>query len=160
MITLYEISAEQQRLNYLLEESGGELTPEIQELLIINEGNFLSKSENYAKAILHYKAVEQTIKAEQERLDAFKKTAQKTQEKLREKLSEAMILFEKEKIEFNTIKLSFRKSQSVQIIDESKIPNEFIKVKTEIDKAGIKEALKSKSIPGAILQDNLNLQIK
>lgn len=160
MITLYEISAEQQRLNYLLEESGGELTPEIQELLIINEGNFLSKSENYAKAILHYKAVEQTIKAEQERLDTFKKTAQKTQEKLREKLSEAMILFEKEKIEFNTIKLSFRKSQSVQIIDESKIPNEFIKVKTEIDKAGIKEALKSRSIPGAILQDNLNLQIK
>lgn len=160
MITLYEISAEQQRLNYLLEESGGELTPEIQELLIINEGNFLSKSENYAKAILHYKAVEQTIKAEQERLDAFKKTAQKTQERLKEKLSEAMILFEKEKIEFNTIKLSFRKSQSVQIIDESKIPNEFIKVKTEIDKAGIKEALKSQSIPGAILQDNLNLQIK
>lgn len=44
-ITLYNITSEQLRINELLEESGGELTPEIEEALIINKDNFIAKSE-------------------------------------------------------------------------------------------------------------------
>lgn len=160
MMTLFNLSQEQQMLNSMLEESGGELTPDIEQALAINESNFLVKAENYGKAILHYKAMEAAIAAEQERLAAMKQTVQNTSEKLKNSISEAMHLFGKEKMEFDTLKLSFRKSTQVVIDEEADIPNEFIKVKTTIDKAGIKEALKTREIKGCRLQENLNLQVK
>ena len=160
MITLFNISQEQQRINYLLEESGGELTPEIQEAMEINSDNFLVKSENYGKTILHYKAMEQVVASEMDRLAKIKKTIQNTQDRLKESISGAMILFDKEKLEFDTIKLSFRKSTQLVISDNANIPSEFIKVKTEVDKMALKEALKSREIEGVSIQENLNLQVK
>jgi uncharacterized protein (DUF2235 family) len=160
MITLFNLSQEQQMLNSMLEESGGELTPDIEQALQINETNFLVKAENYGKAILHYKAMEAVIAAEQDRLGEMKQRVQNASEKLKESISEAMHLFGKDKMEFDTLKLSFRKSTQVIVDDDSYIPNEFIKVKTTIDKAGIKEALKTRSIQGCRLKENLNLQVK
>lgn len=159
-MTLFNISQEQQRINYLLEESGGELTPEIQEAMQINSDNFLVKSENYGKAILHYKAMEQVVASEIERLLKIKKTIQNTQERLKESITGAMILFEKDKLEFDTLKLSFRKSTQLVIDNDADIPNEFIKVKTEIDKVALKEAIKTREIKGVSVQESLNLQVK
>ena len=67
------------------------------------------------------------------------------------------------KFETARVKLSFRKSESVAIADESLIPDEFIK--TEIIKNpmknDIKKALKAgELVPGAGLVENLNLQVK
>ena len=160
MITLFNLSQEQQMLNCMLEESGGELTPDIEQALQINESNFLVKAENYGKAILHYKAMEAAIASEQDRLAEMKQRIQNASEKLKESISEAMHLFGKDKIEFDTLKLSFRKSTQVIVDDDSHIPNEFIRVKTTIDKAGIKEALKTRNIQGCRLQEKLNLQVK
>ena len=56
-LSLYHITSEQLRINELLEESGGELTPEIEEALVINEGNFLVKAEGYIESIAKYKAL-------------------------------------------------------------------------------------------------------
>ena len=75
-MSLYHISDEQRRINAMLEETGGELTPEIEEALAVNEQNFVQKAENYGYAILHYKAIVAAVKAEKDRLDAIKKTAE------------------------------------------------------------------------------------
>jgi uncharacterized protein (DUF2235 family) len=160
MMTLFNLSQEQQMLNCMLEESGGELTPDIEQALEINQSNFIVKAENYGKALLHYKAMEAVIAAEQDRLLQMKRTIQNTQQRLKDSISDAMHLFGKDSMEFDTLKLSFRKSTQVMIDENANIPNEFIKVKTEIDKAGIKEALKTRNIQGCRLQENLNLQVK
>ena len=62
-LTLYQISEEQRRLDAMLEETGGELTPEIEEALAVNEGNFMQKSRDYGYAVLRYKAFVEAIKA-------------------------------------------------------------------------------------------------
>ena len=160
MMTLFNLSQEQQMLNCMLEESGGELTPDIEQALEINQSNFIVKAENYGKAILHYKAMEAVIAAEQDRLLQMKRTIQNTQQRLKDSIADAMHLFGKDSMEFDTLKLSFRKYTQVMIDENANIPNEFIKVKTEIDKAGIKEALKTRNIQGCRLQENLNLQVK
>jgi hypothetical protein len=67
------------------------------------------------------------------------------------------------KIEDKTTVISWRKSESVQIVNDNDIPEGFIKVKVERspDKLAIKEAIKLGSVvPGAELVENLNLQIK
>jgi hypothetical protein len=160
MMTLFNLSQEQQMLNCMLEESGGELTPDIEQALEINQSNFIVKAENYGKALLHYKAMEAVIAAEQDRLLQMKRTIQNTQQRLKDSIADAMHLFGKDSMEFDTLKLSFRKSTQVMIDENANIPNEFIKVRTEIDKAGIKEALKTRNIQGCRLQENLNLQVK
>lgn len=42
--TLYSIAEDQRLINAMLEENGGELTPEIEEAMIITEENFLAKA--------------------------------------------------------------------------------------------------------------------
>lgn len=69
------------------------------------------------------------------------------------------------KKEFNTelYKLSYRKSESVEILNENALPKEFIKEKitTAPDKTAIKEALKNwQEVPWASIKINNNLQIK
>ena len=68
-----------------------------------------------------------------------------------------------EKIETPTLKLSFRKSESVEIIDEKDVPGNFFETKTvsTVSKTKIKEAIKEgQTIPGAQLITKQNLQIK
>lgn len=69
------------------------------------------------------------------------------------------------KKEFNTelYKLSYRKSESVEISNENALPKEFIKEKitTAPDKVAIKEALKNwQEVPWASIITKQNLQIK
>lgn len=68
------------------------------------------------------------------------------------------------KYKFETPKcfISYRKSQSVNITDESKIPKEFIKIEEvkKIDKTNLNKYLKDNKCDGAFIKTNINMQIK
>jgi len=71
--------------------------------------------------------------------------------------------FKIEKMETELNKLSYRKSESVEFVDEALIPEKFkvIKETTNISKTEIKNALKLwESVPGVIIKITQNLQIK
>lgn len=159
-ITLYQISEDQRRLNAMLEETGGELTPELEEALAITEQNFVSKAENYGKAILHYKQMVAAAKAETDRIKAIQKTCENAIARMEERLRDAMILFDKPKVEMATLKLSLRKSERVVIDDENNLPADCIVVKTEVSKTEVKRHLKAGETIGAHLEENQSLQIK
>ena len=159
-ITLYHISDEQRRLNAMLEETGGELTPEIEEALAVNEQNFVQKAENYGYAILHYKAIVAAVKAEKDRLDAIKKTAENAIARREERIVAAMQQFDRPKVEADTLKLSLRRSERVVIDDENNLPADCIVVKTEVSKTEVKRHLKAGETIGAHLEENQSLQIK
>lgn len=161
MGTLYDITQDQQLIISLLEETGGELTPEIEEAMNITRSELESKAEGYGKAIFEYKAKEEAIDAEIKRLTARKKTAQNIQQRLKERIAEALEVFEVEKLEAGTFRYSFRKSKSVEIIDLNALPDEFIITEKKADKKAIGDALKAGSvICGAQLNENKSLQIR
>lgn len=160
-LTLYKISEEQTRLNVMLEETMGELTPEIEEALAITRDNFLTKAGNYAATVFLYKSLEDRAADEIKRLQGVKAAAGKIQDNLKSRMADAMRLFGEERVEVGTFKLSFRKSTSVDITDENAIPNEYLKVETKINKTEVKAALAGGAIvPGARLIENQNLQIR
>lgn len=159
-ITLYQISEDQRALMAMLEETGGELTPELEEALAITEQNFVSKAENYGKAILHYKQLVAAAKAETDRIKAFQKTCENAIARMEERLRDAMILFDKPKVEMATLKISLRKSERVVIDDENNLPADCIVVKTEVSKTEVKRHLKAGETIGAHLEENQSLQIK
>ncbi|WP_447544078.1 siphovirus Gp157 family protein [Neisseria gonorrhoeae] len=67
------------------------------------------------------------------------------------------------KADDGTFKASFRKSEAVVILDEARIPAEFMReaVKTEPDKTAIRKAIESgRQVAGAKIEGRKNLQIR
>lgn len=159
--SLYHITSEQLRINELLEESGGELTPEIEEALIINEENFIAKSEGYIETIAKYKALAEAAKVRIEEYQRIKRTAENIEKRLKERMQWAMEVMGRDKVEVGLRKLSLRSSTAVNITDEVRIPNQYIKVETSVDKMALKKDLQAGMvIEGAELVTNRNLQIR
>jgi ribosomal protein S8 len=160
-LTLYTITSEQLRINELLEESGGELTPEIEEALILNEENFLTKSEGYIESIARYKALAEAADVRIKEMQRIKKTAENIEKRLKERLQHAMVVMGHDKVDVGLRKLSLRSSTAVSITNEVAIPAEYIIVETKVDKMKIKEALKNGVvIDGAELVTNKSIQIR
>ena len=158
-LSLYQITQEQQRLEDLLMESGGELTPEIEEALTINEGNFLTKAESYGYAILRIKAYTMAVDEQIKRLEAQKKVCKNSIDRMKEKLVGAMRQFETKKVEQGTLKISLTKSTKTVIDDERDIPADCIKVKTEISLTDVKRHLAAGEEIGAHLEDTYSIKI-
>jgi hypothetical protein len=160
-MTLYHITSEQLRINELLEESGGELTPEIEEALILNAENFEIKADGYIESISRYKALAEAADVRIKEMQRIKKTSENIEKRLKERLLQAMMVMGVDKMELGLRKLSIRNTSAVNIINESHIPADFIIIEQKYDKTRIKDALKNgETIPGAELVTNKSIQIR
>lgn len=160
---LYEIRQDHLSLLKIIEDAEGELTPEIENSLSLTEEEFQSKAISYGFVIKGFEDSADIIDREIKRLQVLQQKAINRQDLFKSRLSEAMIQFGVEKIESPTLKLSFRKSEAVEITDEASIPSEFYDVKTvsTISKSRIKEIIKAgEEVPGATLIKRQNLQVK
>lgn len=163
---MFNIAEEQVRLNMLLEENEGEITPELEELLAVNEANLYTKAANYRNAILNNKSIIEQAKAEKKRLEALIKTKERANDVMKERMKDAMNLFGMTRIDIDKGvggSFSFRKSVSVVIEDgkEDEVPESFRNVTWTLDKNAIKEALNAgEVVEHASLEERQNLQIK
>lgn len=159
--SLYHITSEQLKINELLEELEGELTPELEEALMINEDNFLAKSEGYIESIAYFKAKAEAAKVRIEEMQRIKRVSENAEKRLKERMQWAMETLGRDKMEVGLHKISLRRTLAVNIISEAAVPNEYVKVETSIDKVKLKEALKTGAIiPGAELKYNQSIQIR
>lgn len=160
-MNLYQITQEQLRINEMLEESGGELTPELEEALILNESNFITKAEGYIETIAKYKALAEAADVRIKQMQAYKKTAENIEKRLKERLCEAMLTMQHDKVELGTSKISLRSTKSVNITDAARIPAEFTIVEVKHDKKRIGDAIKAgELVTGAELVTNYSIQIR
>lgn len=162
-MNLFKIAQEELDLLNEIEELEGELTPELEERLKINEANMAKKMEDYCKAIRYYEMTVANAKSEKERLDKLIKRSERSQQWLKDAILNVMNATDKPKVSAGTFTVGTRKSTAVNIIDESAIParyaNEVVTVK--IDKTAIKDAIKNgEEVPGAQLVERKSLTIK
>lgn len=162
-MNIYQIQNEYLLLINQIIDNGGEVTPQQELNLQITRDQLQDKGTNYAFVIKKLDAECDIIDAEIKRLTELKKVRQNACERLKANISNAMQIFEVDKIESPLIKLSFRKSQSVNVADVNSLPNEYktIKVTESADKLKIKQALlNGEVIEGCEIINNNNLQIK
>ena len=162
-LNIYQIEKEYLELANQLIESGGEYSPELELQLTINQEQLEQKARGYGFVVKQMESDVLIIDAEIKRLGELRKARLKTIERLETTVSNAMQLYQINKLETPTLKISFRKSESVEIDDESAISFAYLKEKITytIDKAMIKEAIKKGEVViGARLQVNQNIQIK
>lgn len=155
MASLYEIDAE--ILSCIDLETGEIIDPERLEALQMERGR---KIENVALWVKNLKADLSAYKAEKDAFAERERQAKAKIESLSKWLTNAL---DGQKFSTSKVAVSFRKSEAVEILDESKIPKKFIrkKIETAPDKTAIKEAIKNGlKVRGAELVENQNISIK
>ena len=158
-MNLYQIKNEYLTLASQLEQ--GELTPEIEQQLQINEEQLKEKAINYGYVIRSFEYDNDIIDAEIKRLKQLKEQKENAIDKLKSAVSDAMQLYGIEKIDSPTLKLSFRKSESIEVSDNLDKKYLIEKITMQPDKQAIKKDIKDgKQVEGALLVTNYNIQIK
>jgi len=162
-LSLFEIESQYKLLADTLIEAGGELTDGMETALQINKTDLETKARSYGYVVLDLESEVEQIEAQIKRLSAMKSARNKTIDRLKETVSNAMQLFEISEVKTATLKLNFRKSESVEIdnLDLLDATYKVEKVSVTANKVKIKEDIKAGiNVLGAVLQVNQNLQIK
>ena len=162
-LNLFQIQQNLIELESRIYENDGEVSPADAILLDIAQSDLESKGRSYGYLIKKIDADVLSIDNEIARLTALKKPRVNLQARLKENISNAMALFGVDKIESPTLKLSFRKSKSVNVADLEALDQKYVTVKVtkSADKKAIKEAIESgEEVKGAYIEENFNLQIK
>jgi len=161
MRALYHINEELNAINEELMAAQGELTPELENKLVITKQELAEKSVNYALVILNNQADSNAIDAEIKRLKALKDAIDSTTDKIKEAVSNAMLMHDLTEVKSPLVKMSFRKSKSVHITDENELDASFFEYKRTVNKTAIKKAIEGgELVVGAELIEKDNLQIK
>lgn len=151
---LYEINAE--IMGCIDEETG--------EIFDIDRFNQLSleyetKIENICLWIKNLKAEAEALKAEKEVFAVRQKAAEKKMESLKKYME---MCLEGTPFETQKVKVTFRKSEAIEVMEGAEIPDEYLKFKEpEINKTELKAALKKGlCIAGVSIVEKNNIQIK
>ena len=161
--SLYNIVEEQRFTLAEIEDMAGELTPELEEQLVINAQQLESKSIAYLEVIKDREAFINNAKEEIKRLQAIVKVNDNLVNRLKDNLLTAVKKFGSFEVGF--VMFGTRISKSVNVDSEmiNQLPNEYktIKVTESANKTAIKKALQDGiEINGCELVTNLNLNIK
>jgi len=129
-------------LERLLIENEGELNDEIEALIKVNETDLATKIDSYYYIIERMKNAAAYYKAEAEKLNNIKKSCEALEDRLKTRLKETMQFTNRTEVAGLRHRFVLTDSQPKLIItDESKIPNEYKIIKTEIDKSALRVAL-------------------
>lgn len=163
-LSLYKIDAELREVTDLIIENGGLVDEATLARLNIGVDQLEGKAISYAHVIKQAEYEADIISAEIARLTAMKKAREKTAEHLSNAIGGAMNAFDIKEVKSPTIRIFFRPSKAVEIVNEAAIPEEYWKVSEPVrslDKVKITTELKAgRSVFGAELQERKNLQIK
>lgn len=158
MATLYDLQSQYKLLQNFIEEGDAEGF----ELALSQIKDEIGvKLEGYAMVMKNIQSDIEGLKAEEKRLAERRRAMETNVERMKQSVYEALLTVEGNKVKTDKFTFSFRKSKSVLVLDETVIPHDFVRVKTEVDKKSIAAALKAgQEISGVQLVENQSLSIR
>nr|DAE24391.1 MAG TPA: resistance protein [Siphoviridae sp. ctOow3] len=157
MATLYELTG--QFLDIYNMELDDETKLDTLESIDWNS-DYEEKVENYIKVIKNNEADIEARKNEIKRLTELNKADERKNERMKEVLKESMDLTGHERVDTKLFKVSFRKSEAVEV-DDLLLPEAYKVATYKPDKKRLKEDLKNGlEILGAELVERKNLSIR
>lgn len=159
MKSLVQLLVESQEIERQLLENGGEITPEVENLLEVTSGDIINKVDNYNFLVEKLASNEAYWKAKAAEYAAYAKSFGKAQERIKDHLKAIMLANELKEIVGNEVRYTLRPSAgSLVIEDESIIPDRYLVIKTEVNKAEVKLAIASgKEVVGARIEPGFTL---
>lgn len=161
--SLYEITTELQDAiaDYWIDEETGEIhgLEKIESIALSTQEKVL----DCARAVKNMSVLLDALKSQKKELESRIRTTERISETIKMRVVEAMRTLDTKSIKDVDIAITARKSESLQIDDESKIPAEFWneKVTRTVDKKGLKEAVKAGAeVEGARIVPSFSLLIR
>ena len=145
MAKLYEIGQRYQNLLDLIENE--EVPAELLEGALQEvEDEFGNKAENIIKFLRNIESDIEALKVEEKRFYSRRKALENKLDSLKGYLFSNLKKLDIKKATFGLFQVSIRGTQaSLKAIDEDKVPEDFFKVKKEVDKTKLKDYLKTLS---------------
>lgn len=156
-----------------LEETGGELTPEIEATWEETSESLTTKVDNYNALLIKLGDYSDNLAKEIKRLQALKKTADNSVKRIKDHVKDCMETFGISKLEGAYCKMSLSSSTTTEVdeetvlqpyqsrVDRLMLPA-WITCEFKISKSALKDAFKDKDVTpaGVSFQKNTTLRIK
>lgn len=156
MSKLYELTGQYQELAALVENADEDMAIAVRDTLGMIEAEFNDKALAVSRIILNFDADVSAIEAEIDRLQERKRLITNRQRQIKDYLRENMEEAGITKISCQLFAITLAKGREVAVIDdENQLPDELMRVKTDIspDKNAIAAKLKAgEAVPGAHLE--------
>lgn len=153
---LYDIVRDGMEVTRMLTESGGELTPEIEQMLAVNETELAQKVDGYAAIMERLDSESDYWKAKAKEYTAIARSCDNARDSLKTRIKEAMNNLGVTELDGDDVRFKLTRVQEKLVIDDPKvIPAQFKMTVTEvvIDNARLREALTAlEAVPGAHLE--------
>ena len=161
MASLYEIAGLYRQILEMEPETDdefGAMMTALDEL----QGELTEKADNIVRYIRNLNAEAEALKAEEAALYKKRKAAENKAERLKAYLAAQMTLCGLKELKAGLFKLRFQPTApAISIVDESAVPEKFRRVKIEIDRLAIRDAIKAgEEVPGIELQRGEALVIR
>ena len=171
--TLYQLTNQMAEIEAMLEETGGEITPELEAVWNETSESLPQKVDGYNQVLRNLTAYAANLADEIKRLQGLKKTADNSAKRIKEHVLDCMETFGIQKLEGNYCKMSLRSSTQTEVDEDSVLlpylsrveklglPS-WITCELKINKTALKEAFKGKDVtPGGVrFVEKNNLIIK
>lgn len=144
-----------------LSDANGELTPELEALVDVQETDLQLKVEGYASMLSRLDREEEFMRSQAEPFLRAARTCKRLEKKLRENLKRALELLQVDEIKGESIRFKLSATKQALILDESQIPDKYkLTVMTFVtDKERIRSDLElGVEIPGARLEKSVALR--
>ncbi len=156
MSKLYELTGQYQELAVLTENADEDMAAAVRDTMGMIEAEFNDKALAVSRIILNFDTDVSAIDAEIERLQERKRLISNRQKQIKDYLRENMEEAGITKISCPLFTITLARGREVAVIDdENQLPDELVRVKTEIapDKSAIAAKLKAgELVPGAHLE--------
>jgi hypothetical protein len=157
--TLFQLTADMAAIEDELIENGGELTPELEALMVATEEALTAKADGYNLLLRKLKAEEATCDTEQKYWAGKKKVVQNAQKRIREHITDVMQMGNIGRIEGQHCKISRRMNESIEVNEEVLLGSmaariqelvdsmpEFVKVDVSVNKTALKDWISRENI--------------
>lgn len=157
--TLFQLTSDMAELEDALYESGGELTPEIEEALALTSDALMAKVDSYNGVIRKMKAHSESCAGEIKRIQAIKKAADNGQKRLREAIEYTMKVNDLKRIDGEFCKITRSEKQVLEVDEETVLDSvsvimqdfrealpPFIKIEAKVDKTELKKWMEEQQV--------------
>lgn len=171
--TLYDLTGQMASIDAMLEETGGELTPELEELWQETSESLVQKVDNYNDLIKYNEDFSENVANRIKELQALKKTADNKVKHLKEHIKDTMTQFGIKELKGRYCKITLSHSTSTEV-DEGLVLQPYIgrlerlmlpawiTADLKVSKSVLKDTFKDKDVvpAGVSFVDNTSLRIK
>lgn len=171
--TLYQLTTQMASIEDMLEETGGELTPELESLWDETTESLTAKVDNYNSLLTKLGDQADNLAREIKRLQALKKTCDNSVKRIKEHVRDCMIANGIDKLEGAFCKMSLSSSTSTEVDEDTVLLPYLSRVEKlglplwitcelKVNKTELKNAFKDKDVTpaGVTFQKNTTLRIR